>query len=111
MSITEQIIEYFDYYAKFNVDCGVETTQQIFNPKIKFFIEEGRPMLEILEDLIRKGQDNNEIRGDTDAKELVRYLLVMARGIVFEWSLYDGNYDLEAKMREYMGNLVSTIKA
>jgi TetR/AcrR family fatty acid metabolism transcriptional regulator len=111
MSITEQIIEYFDYYAKFNVDCGVETTQQIFNPKIKFFIEEGRPMLEILEDLIRKGQENNEIRRDRDAKELVRYLLVMARGIVFEWSLYDGNYDLEAKMHEYMEKLVSTIKA
>jgi len=110
-SIPEQIIEYFDHYAKFNVDCGVETTQQIFNPKIKFFVEEGRPMLEILEDIIRKGQEKNEIRGDTDAKELVRYLLSMARGIVFDWSLHDGNYDLEVKMHEYMKILVSTIKA
>ncbi len=110
-SIPEQIVEYFDHYAKFNVASGVETTQQLFNPKIKFFIEEGRPMLKILEDLIRKGQENNEIRRDTDAKELVRYLLVMARGIVFEWSLYDGNYDLEAKMHKYMENLVSTIKS
>jgi len=109
--IPEQIVEYFDYYAKFNVASGVETTQQLFNPKIKFFIEEGRPMLEILENLIRKGQEKNEIRGDADAKELVRYLLVMARGVVFEWSLYDGNYDLEAKMHKYMENLVSTIKA
>jgi len=110
-SIPEQIVEYFDHYAKFNVMSGVETTQQLFNPKIKFFIEEGRPMLEILEDLIRKGQEKHEIRGDTDAKELLRYLLVMARGIVFEWSLYDGNYDLEAKMHKYMEILVSTIKA
>ena len=110
-SISEQIIEYFDHYAKFNVDCGVETTQQIFNPKIKFFIEEGRPMLEMLENLIRKGQEKNEIRGDTDAKELVKYLLVMARGVVFDWSLYDGNYDLEVRMHKYMEILVSTIKA
>jgi len=110
-SIPEQIVEYFDHYAKFNVASGVETTQQLFNPKIKFFIEEGRPMLEILQDLIRKGQEKNEIRGDTDAKELVRYLFVMARGVVFEWSLYDGNYDLEATMHKYMENLVSTIKA
>lgn len=110
-SILEQIIEYFDHYAKFNVACGVETTQQIFNPKIKFFIEEGRPMLEMLEDLVRKGQENHEIQGDKDAKELVRYLLIMARGIVFDWSLCDGNYDLEAKMHEYMQKLVSTIKA
>jgi hypothetical protein len=35
----------------------------------------------------------------------------MARGVVFEWSLYDGNYDLEATMHKYMENLVSTIKA
>jgi AcrR family transcriptional regulator len=110
-TIPEQIVEYFDYYAKFNVASGVETTQQLFNPKIKFFIEEGRPMLKILEDLIRKGQEKNEIRRDTDAEELVRYLLVMARGIVFEWSLYDGNYDLEARMHEYMEKLVSTIKS
>ena len=109
-SIPEQIVNYFDHYAKFNADCGVETTQQIFNPKIKFFIEEGRPMLEILEDLIRKGQEKNEIRGDTDAKELVKYLLVMARGIVFDWSIYDGSYDLETRMHKYMENLVSTIK-
>src|SRR5574342_1330280 len=108
-TIPEQIVEYFDYYAKFNVASGVETTQQLFNPKIKFFIEEGRPMLTILEDLICKGQEKNEIRMDIDAKELVRYLLVMARGIVFEWSLYDGNYDLEAKMHKYMEILVSTI--
>lgn len=110
-SIPEQIVGYFDHYAKFNVDCGVETTQQIFNPKIKFFIEEGRPMLEMLENLIRKGQEKNEIRGDTDVKELVKYLLTMARGVVFDWSLCDGNYDLEAKMHDYMEKLVSTIKA
>jgi AcrR family transcriptional regulator len=109
-SIPEQIVEYFDHYAKFNLESGVETTQQLFSPKIKFFIKEGRPMLEMLRDLILTGQKKNEIRGDIDAKELVRYLFVMARGVVFEWSLYDGNYDLEAKMHNYLENLVSTIK-
>ena len=109
-SSPEQIVEYFDHYAKFNVSSGVEVTTQLFNPKIKFFIEEGRPMLEILENLIRKGQEKKEILGDTEAKEIARYLLIMARGIVFEWSLYDGNYDLETKMHKYMQKLVSTIK-
>jgi AcrR family transcriptional regulator len=110
-SIPERIVEFFDYYARFNVESGVETTQQLFNPRIKFFIEEGRPMLEILHDMICKGQENKEIRGDVDAKELVRYLFVMARGVVFDWSLYDGNYDLEARLHDYMTRLVSTIKS
>lgn len=111
VSVPEQIVEYFDHYAKFNLTSGVETTQELFSPKIKFFIQEGRPMIEILHDLILNGQKKNEIRGDIDAKELVRYLFVMARGVIFEWGLYDGNYDLESRMHKYMENLVSTIKA
>jgi TetR/AcrR family fatty acid metabolism transcriptional regulator len=72
---------------------------------------EERPILEILKDLICKGQENKEIRRDMDAVELVRYLFIMARGVVFEWGLYDGGYDLETTMHRYMENLVSTIKA
>jgi AcrR family transcriptional regulator len=110
-NVPEQIVKYFDYYAKFNLMSGVETTQQLFNPKIKFFIMEDRPMFEILLALILKGQEKNEIRGNIDAKELVRYLFVMARGLVFDWSLHNGEYDLEARMHKYIDNLVSTIAA
>ena len=110
-SIPEQIVEYFDHYARFNVASGVEMTQQLFNPKIKFFIKEGRPMLTILEDLIRKGQESGEIRADAEPEELTRFLFVMARGVVFEWSLYDGSYDLEATMHKYIESLVSTLRS
>jgi AcrR family transcriptional regulator len=109
--VPEQIVEYFDHYARFNVTSGVEMTQQLFNPKIKFFIKEGRPMLTILRDLVRRGQKNGEIRVDTSPKEIVRFLFVMARGVVFEWSLYDGGYDLEARMHECIARLVSTLEA
>jgi TetR/AcrR family fatty acid metabolism transcriptional regulator len=110
-SIPKQIIEYFDHYARFNVASGVEMTQQLFSPRIKFFIKEERPMLTILRDLVRRGQGNGEIRTDMSAEEVVRFLFVMARGVVFEWSLYDGGYDLEAKMHEYIARLVSTLRA
>ncbi|HSB65928.1 MAG TPA: TetR/AcrR family transcriptional regulator [Anaerolineales bacterium] len=108
-STADKIIEYFDHYAKFNVISGVELTQQLFNPKIKFFIKKDRLMLTILEDLIQEGQEKNEIRGDEEPEELSRFLFVMARGIVFEWSLYDGCYDLEALMHKYMQDVVATI--
>ena len=109
-SIPDQIVEYFDHYARFNLASGVEITQQLFNPKIKFFIEKGRPMHTILQDLIRKGQEKKEIRADADPEELARFLFVMARGVVFEWSLYEGRYDLEATMHKYMEILVSTLR-
>jgi AcrR family transcriptional regulator len=109
-SIPEQIVEYFDHYARFNLASGVEMTQQLFNPKIKFFIEKGRPMHTILQDLILKGQEKKEIRADADPEELARFLFVMARGVVFEWSLYEGRYDLEATMHKYIESLVSTLR-
>jgi TetR/AcrR family fatty acid metabolism transcriptional regulator len=110
-SIPDQIVEYFDHYARFNVASGVEMTQQLFNPKIKFFIQEGRPMLTILQDLVRRGQEKGEIRANRSPEEIVRLLFVMARGVVFEWSLYDGGYDLEATMHEYIESLVSTLRS
>jgi TetR/AcrR family fatty acid metabolism transcriptional regulator len=108
-TVPEQIVAYFDHYARFNVASGVEMTQQLFNPKVKLFIQKGRPMQAILQDLIRKGQERNEIRRDAGPEELARLLFVMARGVVFEWSLYDGGYDLEATMHSYMETLVSTL--
>ncbi len=108
--VTERIVEYFDYYAKFNVSSGVEMTQQLFNPKIKFFIKKGRPMQTILQDLIREGQEKREIRQDASPEELARFLFILARGIVFEWSLYEGRYDLEAAMHRHIEALVSTFK-
>jgi AcrR family transcriptional regulator len=95
-SIPEKIVEYFDHYAKFNVRSGMEMTQQLFTPKIKFFIKKDRPMLTILSDLIQEGQQKKEIRADEDPEELSRLLFVMARGVVFDWSVYDGN-DLKLK--------------
>jgi len=108
-SIPEQILEFFDHYAKFNVMSGVEMTQQLFNPKVKFFVMKGRPMLLMLEDLIRRGQQRGEIKAEAAPEEVVRFLFMMARGIVFDWSLHDGRYDLEATMHTNMAILVSTL--
>jgi hypothetical protein len=67
-------------------------------------------MVTILEGLIQEGQDKKEIRADEDPEDLGRFLFVMARGIVFEWSVYDGSYNLEAQMHKYMESLVSTLR-
>jgi TetR/AcrR family fatty acid metabolism transcriptional regulator len=108
-NIPEQIIEYFDHYAKFNVMSGVEMTQQLFNPKVKFFIMKGRPMLTILEDLIQQGQQGGEIKAEATPEDVSHFLFMMARGIVFDWSLHEGRYDLETTMHEHMATLVSTL--
>ncbi|MBN1313593.1 MAG: TetR/AcrR family transcriptional regulator [Anaerolineae bacterium] len=105
----EQLVLYFDHYARFNVLSGVEMTRQLFSSKVKFFVEEGRPMQVLLRDIISAGQKRGEIRANEDPAELVRLLFVLARGVVFDWNLYDGSYDLEETMHRYIQRLVSTL--
>ncbi len=108
--VPEQILKYFDHYARFNIASGVEMVRQLFNPKVKFFTRQDRPMLSLLRDLVRKGQERGEIRGDVSPEEVVRLLFMMARGVVFDWGLHEGSYDLEAMMRVCIGRLVSTLR-
>jgi AcrR family transcriptional regulator len=108
-TIPGQIVEYFDHYARFNISTGVDTVQQLFNPTIKFFAKEGRPMQTILAALIREGQAQGEIRAEVDPEATVRYLFVLARGVVFEWGLRDGNYDIEHWMRDYISRATAPL--
>jgi len=105
-----RIVEYFDHYAIFNVRSGAEMTQSLYNAKMRFFVKKTRPMLRLLQELIRGGQEANEIRRREDPAEISRFLMTMARGIVFDWSLNDGRFDLRATMRRYMETLVRTLR-
>ncbi len=108
--VPEQILEFFDHYARFNVASGVAMVRQLFNPRVRFFAWEDRPMLALLRELIRKGQERGEIRADMSPEEMVRFLFVVARGVVFDWGLREGSYDLEAMMRRYMERIVATLR-
>jgi AcrR family transcriptional regulator len=109
-SFRPRIVEYFDHYALFNVRSGAEMTQNLYNAKMRFFVKKGRPMLKLLRELIKLGQDAKEIRAREDPAEISRFLMTMARGIVFDWSLNEGRYDLKATMHRYMETLVDTLR-
>jgi AcrR family transcriptional regulator len=106
----EQILEFFDHYARFNIASGVAMVRQLFNPMVRFFAWEDRPMLAILRELIRRGQERGEIRTDMSPEEMVRFLFVVARGLVFDWGLREGSYNLESMMRHYMERVIATLK-
>ncbi len=105
----DRIVEFFVHYARFNVADGVETTQHLYNPTIKFFTKKGRSMHDLLLNIIREGQKKNELRTDDDPEELERFLFVMAWGTVFEWSLLNGRFNLEAVMKKRIKILVATM--
>jgi TetR/AcrR family transcriptional regulator, fatty acid metabolism regulator protein len=102
-----QIVEYFIHYARYANLTGIEFTKHLYNTDNKFFIRKDRYMLTVLEDIIGSGQAKGEISSEMSPDEMTDYLFVIARGIIFDWCLYNGAYDLEAKMDFFFKRIVS----
>jgi AcrR family transcriptional regulator len=96
----DQIIEYFQYYARYSEQANIGFTTHLYSIENKFFLKKGRLMQTILEDIIKRGQENNEIIKTKTPEEIVDLLFLIARGVIFDWGLKDGKYKLENRMTE-----------
>ena len=102
-----QIIEYFDKYAEFNILNGIDMVKKLYTANNKMFITDGRAMQSILTEIIEKGQANKEIPQNLTSQEITNVLFITARGVVYEWCLYDGNMDLKQEMKKIITIMVN----
>jgi AcrR family transcriptional regulator len=109
-SALENIVIFFKYYAIFNNERGIENTSQLYNTKNKLFIAKDRYMKTLLQEVIEKGQEKGEIRTDMSPEEVVDCLFVLVRGVVYDWCIHEGDYDLEEAMDKHVERFVVTLK-
>lgn len=80
--------------------------RHLYNSKNKLFITKGRHMQNVLENVIEEGQASGEISNHMSPRGIVEYLFIAARGLVYDWCLHNGEYDLVEHMYEYMKPLI-----
>jgi TetR/AcrR family transcriptional regulator, fatty acid metabolism regulator protein len=102
----DRIVLYFRYYAKYNQKRGFHNIDQLYATKTKYFIVKGRYMQELLKSIIAEGQAAGEISVDLDPDQITEYMFIASRGVVYDWCIHAGSYNLETKMKDYMGRLV-----
>ncbi|RAK06957.1 TetR family transcriptional regulator [Halanaerobium saccharolyticum] len=90
----EKVREYLFHYIKFVKSEGIDMVKKLYIPNNKLFIKKGRAMQTILEDIIAEGQQKNQISNRMTPKEAVRFSFVVMRGVVFDWAVNDGSYDI-----------------
>jgi AcrR family transcriptional regulator len=96
--IVDQIISYFRYYAHYNLNRGLSNIMQLYNTKNKIFVKKGRYMQELLEKIIARGQERGQLSKEMRPEDVVEYFFIFARGVVYDWCIHEGRYDLEQKM-------------
>jgi AcrR family transcriptional regulator len=101
-----RILEYFAHYAGYCQRVGLDTVKSLYNPDNKLFIKYDRFMLQLLKQVVSDAQTRQLLSTTLDAQQITEYLLIAARGIVCDWCLHDGHYDLNDAMQRYITRLL-----
>ncbi len=101
----DDIILFFRHYATYNSARGTDAVKQLFNTQSVLFLDKKRYMYRLLTDIIKKGEDKNQLTKEMDVNEIEEFLLVIARGVIYDWLLHEGDYDLEVKMVKYISEM------
>jgi len=110
-TVSEQIVRYFVQYSAYNDERGLENINQLYNTKNELFSRKGRFMQELLKELIARGQAAGELSLELSPDDATDFLFIASRGLVFDWCIHNGGYDLRTKMEGYIRRLVATLQA
>jgi len=106
----DQIVLYFQYYAKYNMISGLDTLKQLYSTNNIQFARKGRYLQTLLKQLIEAGQQNSELTSACSADYMVEFLFICMRGLVYDWCIHEGGYDLEEKTKEYAERLMEAFQ-
>jgi TetR/AcrR family fatty acid metabolism transcriptional regulator len=84
---------------KFVSDVGLKRVKvtyhsQIGPEKVSDLGNEERTLYAIVENLYREGQEAGQVRSDLTARDLARLTISCYRGVIYEWCLQDGAFDV-----------------
>ncbi|WP_026884026.1 TetR/AcrR family transcriptional regulator [Clostridium akagii] len=108
-TLKDQIIEFFDAYASFNINNGIDMVKNLYNPDNKMFITDGRAMQQILVDIIEYWKNNGDLIKESSSIEICRILFIAARGVIYNWCLYDGSLNLNKEMNIVISKMIDGI--
>jgi Transcriptional regulator len=106
MEPCERVLGFFAIYAEFNRSQGLEQCKVLFNADNRWFIKQGRGMQKVLAAQIAECQSLELIDSSEEPESITIELFVLARGVVYDWCLHDGGYDLAAEMRRLVERML-----
>jgi len=98
-------------------EMGLEVMKVVYYSQIKnsenetFFINENRSLYKILQEIITEGQQTGEFRDDLSVKELTVMIIRCMRGVLYDWCLYEGKFDIVEEGQKYFACFIEGIKA
>lgn len=105
----DQILEFTNYSMEFVVAEKIDFFIQIYKSQLHgndYFLSEDRSLVIALKNIINKGQENKELICDMSAAEMTNFILKIHRGIIYDWCVHKGSYDLVEEADKMMKRIV-----
>lgn len=107
----EAIVDYIGYMMRYGENCGLDIMTQVYKAQIteanEFFLSEERTIVKMLHQLVQKAQDQGELDNSTHYKQIGREVLILARGITYNWCQSEGSYDITSLAKRMVRNYLS----
>lgn len=95
---TEKILLFFREYGLLAEKNGVELTRKMYIPDNTLFLGRTEGMHRVLLEILQNGQEDGAFDKKKTPCERAGDLFLIARGVIFDWALRGGEYDLTEKM-------------
>ena len=115
-SSVDDICQYLDYQMNYGQKFGIDLVIQIYKAQITdgadFFLSMDRSLPQGLIHIIERLQSQGILKQEVSALQIAKELLIISRGILYNWAQSKGNYDINALNRQIILNyLVAYQKA
>ncbi len=88
----------------------MDFVKQLYSFDNNLFRIKDRFLQVYLGEIIARGQQAGELDDSMLPEEMVDYLYIAARGIIYHWALHEGEFDLTAYLKKYMERLLEVLK-
>lgn len=110
----EKILKYIGYQMKYAEDMGIDLMIQLYKAQITegndFFLSDDRGLPKGLFKLVKEAQDNNELSKNCSYKQLGKEILIISRGIIYNWCQCGGSYPLIPLAEKIINNYLYAFK-
>ncbi len=96
--------------------CGIDAIKVLYASQIStskhvtILNNKSRPFYSLLNEIVVQGQDSGEFRNDIKNDELVEFIAKSARGLVYDWCLYNNSYNLIAETEKHLNYILYVLK-
>ncbi len=115
-SYIDKMIDFMILTLKYISDQGIDTIKVAYHSQVGPSLEGStiaspqRPLYKLVEGLVKEAQEAGEARTDLSAARITNVLVHFTRGVVYDWCLQNGAFDLEKAGKDYLAVVIDGLR-